>query len=134
MPETSGARIFISYSRKDGAAFALMPPRRRLPIVSATGLRTRFSIPNPTTRASSPTLIIFHSSALSRGRIDAAGQELQSEACEFCGLRNVVDHSEECLSQKASDWPHFSESARYGLSSVQWFERLESREYYRDNQ
>ena len=57
-----------------------------------------------------------------------------SEACEFCGLRNVVDHSEECLSQKASDWPHFSESARYGLSSVQWFERLESREYYRDNQ
>jgi hypothetical protein len=25
-------------------------------------------------------------------------------------------------------------SGRYGLSSVQWFERLESREYYRDNQ
>jgi hypothetical protein len=43
--------------------------------VSATGLRTRFSIPNPTTRASSPTLIIFHSSALSPGRIDAAGRE-----------------------------------------------------------
>jgi hypothetical protein len=52
-----------------------IPPRRRLPIVSATRLRTRFSIPNPTSRASSPTLIIFHSSALSPGRIDAAGRE-----------------------------------------------------------
>jgi hypothetical protein len=31
--------------------------------------------PNPTSRASCPMRIIFHSSALSPGRIDAAGQE-----------------------------------------------------------
>jgi hypothetical protein len=51
------------------------PPRRRLLIVSVREFRTRFSIPNLTSRASSPMRIIFHSSALSRGRIDATGQE-----------------------------------------------------------
>ena len=64
-----------------------IPPRRRLPIVSATGFRTRFSSPNPTSRASPPTRIIFHSSALIPGRIDAARREAQTR---LGGLANPL--------------------------------------------